>query len=427
MMTPIAAMQVDCGETSLELRRKELQLQYAAKLHASTENPTRSIIEVGQQNFRKHPPEKEPFAIKTNNLDQIICHAEIAKNNNHTDYPPWKLTALKIDSSLSEKVNKTRNNVAERKRITEITEMKINEYSRSMQIFTDASKKDDGRAGISFQIPSKNVDVQRRLSNNISIVSAEACAILEALKYIDGEGDCREVTIFSDSLEVVNTLEANTSKKSTHVIKEIRSIAYHMQQTGSIGVNIVWIPGHAGIRGNEQAHDAANTATEKNDIDIQQSITYDEANTLIKRHINQLWQNQWSESEKGGDYRIIEPRTSRNIKLTCRNRKREVIMTRLRFGKSQLNYYMHIMRMHKDGTCDECNTPETIEHFILNCTKNKLLTDELREICRGKNIQMTLGAILTDNVTLNTITDYIIDKQTKNMTDIIGSTLKHKL
>ena len=198
-----------------------------------------------------------------------------------------------------------------------------------------------------------------------SIASAEARAILEALKYIDGEGECREVTIFSDSLDVVNTLEANTSKKSTHVIKEIRSIAYHIQQTGSTGINIVWIPGHAEIRGNEQAHDAANTATEKNDIDVQQPITYDEANNLIKRHINQLWQNQWSESEKGGDYRIIEPKTSRNIKLTCRNRKREVTMTRLRFGKSQLNYYMHIMRMHKDGTCDECKIPETIEHFIL--------------------------------------------------------------
>ena len=81
-------------------------------------------------------------------------------------------------------------------------------------------------------------------------------------------------------------------------------------------------------------------------------------------------------------------------------------MTRLRLGKTQLNYYMHVMRMHKDGTCDECKTPETIiEHFILNCAKNTLLTDELREICRRKKIQMTLGAILTDNVTLDTITD----------------------
>ena len=33
--TPVIALQIECGETSLELRRKELQLQYAAKLMAS--------------------------------------------------------------------------------------------------------------------------------------------------------------------------------------------------------------------------------------------------------------------------------------------------------------------------------------------------------------------------------------------------------
>ena len=64
--------------------------------------------------------------------------------------------------------------------------------------------------------------------------------------------------------------------------------------------------------------------------------------------------------------------------------------------------------MHKDGTCDECKEPETIEHFIFECAKNKLLADDLRDICRGRNIQMNLSALLTDNVTLNTITDYII-------------------
>ena len=290
MMTPIAAMQVDCGETSLELRRKELQLQYAAKLHASVENPTKSIIEVRRQNNGNHQPGKEPFAMKTSNLNQIISHAEIAIKNDHTDHPPWKLAALKINSSLAETVKRTSNIVAERKRLAE---MKINEYSRSMQIFTDASKKDDGRAGISFQIPSKNINFQCRLSNNTSIFTAEACAILEALKYIDGDEECGDVSIFSNSLEVVNALAVNTSKKSTNVIKDICNITYHLQQKGSTGINIVWIPGHAGIRGNERAHEAASAAKERNDIDAQHPLTYDEINILIKRHINQLWQDQW--------------------------------------------------------------------------------------------------------------------------------------
>ena len=50
MMTPIAAMQVDCGETSLERRRSELQFQYRAKLQASSENPTKAIIKDCWQN-----------------------------------------------------------------------------------------------------------------------------------------------------------------------------------------------------------------------------------------------------------------------------------------------------------------------------------------------------------------------------------------
>ena len=151
-------------------------------------------------NNGKLQPKKEPFAMKTSNLDQIICHAEIAMKNDHTDHPLWKLTVLKIDCSLAE-TKKTSCNIAERKRIAE---MKINEYSRSTQIFTDASKSDDGRVGVSFQIPSKNVSFQHRLSNNTSIFTAEACAILEALKYINGDEECGDVSIFSDSLEVVS-------------------------------------------------------------------------------------------------------------------------------------------------------------------------------------------------------------------------------
>ena len=82
-------------------------------------------------------------------------------------------------------------------------------------------------------------------------------------------------------------------------------------------------------------------------------------------------------------------------------------MTRFSFGKSQLNYYMHIMKMHKDGTCDECRIPETVEHFILNTRRTNCLQMISEKYVEERIIQMTLSAILTDNDT-NTITDYII-------------------
>ena len=139
MMTPIVSMQVDCGETSFELRRKELQLNYAAKLKASVGNPTKSIMEeTSRQKPEKYAPGKEPFAVKTCNLNQIIGHAEVVEQKCCTEHPPWKLSALKVDSSLVETIKKKNVDTQGRKRMED---MKIEEYSSTIQVHSDASKK----------------------------------------------------------------------------------------------------------------------------------------------------------------------------------------------------------------------------------------------------------------------------------------------
>ena len=35
-------------------------------------------------------------------------------------------------------------------------------------------------------------------------------------------------------------------------------------------------------------------------------------------------------------------------------------MTRLRFGKNNLNYYLNKMNIHEDGLCNHCKVPEDI-------------------------------------------------------------------
>ena len=89
------------------------------------------------------------------------------------------------------------------------------------------------------------------------------------------------------------------------------------------------------------------------------------------------------------------------------NRYREVIKTRLRFGKCCFNDYLHKIGRHADGRCDSCGSTETIEHYILECANNATLTNELKEICKRKNIQMNLCFVLSDSNTLNKITDYV--------------------
>ena len=49
-----------------------------------------------------------------------------------------------------------------------------------------------------------------------------------------------------------------------------------------------------------------------------------------------------------------------------------------------------------------------IEHFILNCTKNKSLTEHLKEICEQKGIEINFSSIQSDNGTSDIITDFFI-------------------
>ena len=49
------------------------------------------------------------------------------------------------------------------------------------------------------------------------------------------------------------------------------------------------------------------------------------------------------------------------------DRKTEVIITRLRVGKTLLNKHAHKINRSNTPNCIHCNTEETIDHFILHC------------------------------------------------------------
>ena len=138
------------------------------------------------------------------------------------------------------------------------------------------------------------------------------------------------------------------------------------------------------------------------------TITTTEAKRRISKHIDSIWQHQWNESTKGNDYRMIEPLVSRKLKITQFNRGREVIATRLRFGKCSLNFYLNIVGKHATGYCSRCHVPETIEHFILQCPQNLELAMKLTEQCQAENIGLEITNVLKNDKTMEIIIDYVI-------------------
>ena len=319
--------------------------------------------------------------------------------------PIWGLKETIVDDDLAMETSKK----TDAGKLKSMTKNKILEHSDSNHVYTDASKKKNGRTGIAYRIPSMQIEYQQRLSSNASIFTAEATAILQALRRLKEIEMNRNVSIFTDCLEVANEIKKSAVRTSDHIISQILEVSDSLQLMKNIRVSIIWIPGHIGITENELANTDAIRAADEEIINIQQPpISTRDAIKLIETYTNNLWQAEWNASTKGEHYRNIEPVVTRQMKLGDRNRKREVIKARLRFGKCNMNSYLKIMNRHRDGNCDTCNTPETIEHFILECRNNMELLNSIKKLCDEQKIQLNLTNVLKNPDTLNCITDFIV-------------------
>ena len=186
------------------------------------------------------------------------------------------------------------------------------EYCSSVHVYTDASKRNDGRVGVSVQIPSLQIETRHRINNAASVFTAEASAILLALNRLNSSEIQGNVSIFTDCLEVTTALKEGTSKTSPSIINQIRTECDRLQRSRTIQICVVWIPGHIGILGNEAANAEAIRAADHPDVEIQHPISTVDAKQNILKYIDNLWQMQWNTSKKGHHYKTIYNQLSRD-------------------------------------------------------------------------------------------------------------------
>ena len=83
-------------------------------------------------------------------------------------------------------------------------------YTDYIKVFTDSSKTPDGRVSAAFCITELNVEINKVLTNNISIYTGEMVAIKISLNYITEMvstlNSDTPIIILSDSLSVLESL-----------------------------------------------------------------------------------------------------------------------------------------------------------------------------------------------------------------------------
>ena len=385
--TPSCALQQDCGEMPLALRRKSAALRFLTKVSANDDNPARLTLrphwtaDYGTFHEGKGSYHSIWLEYQKNMSAEVASHRVMAT-------PPWQLTPPTTDRSLTSLMRKTTSNPTEMKAYSMSL---IDSYNGRLHIYTDASKMADGRAGAAFYVDSIGWGHAARLTDDVSIYAAELTAIQMAVNWLlTSARSTQEVVIFTDSLSSVESFRNQASNSQPIIFAEAMTSLNRLQQK----VTVAWIPSHTGIRGNDIVDDMAKHGALRAAVEIALPLEYQQEKTTIGNYILGLWQAQYDREKSGAFYREIEPIVSSKIKYSSTDRRKEVTISRLRLGKCRLNFYLQVIKRHEDGLCDRCGTEETIEHLLLQCDRSNMATT-VASRCAALGLPLNVNTILS--------------------------------
>ena len=391
--TAASALQVETGELPLDLRRSQQELKYAIKIKATEGHPAKSITEFHWTTLsRKFNSSNQPIYSKTIEYFSV-CNHENIRSPALPERPPWHLKSCNVDTSLIDQGSKHDNPEL----LKYLALEKIENYKNTVQIYTDASKTLDNKTSAAFCVPTLNIQHGARTTDNITIFAAELTAIKLALIWVMNTLD-EDVSIFSDSYSSLQAISSGKSTCRPNLLLDIINLVTSYNKN----IRFVWLPSHIGIKGNELADKLANTATANSVIEVDVELELSEAYNLVDRYIIDKWQHTWDSEPTGSHYRKIEKTVSTKVKYLHTSRQKEVIITRLRLGKCQLNAYLHQIGKHPDGLCHSCNKPETVTHFLTECAYSKTCRAVLAA-CNSLKLGSAMDIVLSDNRLLNVI------------------------
>ncbi len=226
------------------------------------------------------------------------------------------------------------------------------QYPRHMQVYTDGSKDPERQTtGAAFLVQGsgyQGISGVKRTSNHLGVYTVEMIGILLALKWVE-EHKPDIFFICSDSVAVLKCLR---SFKSSHqdILFSILQIHSRIVQNDT-SVDIICVPAHVGIKGNEEVDKLAKQALQRETIEIQVPLSKSEIKVLIWNKVSKEWQVKWNNGEKGRFLFSLINKVNQNIKCIGKSRKEEVIFHKILLGHSNLNsiqmVYVNTVMMKK--------------------------------------------------------------------------------
>ena len=198
---------------------------------------------------------------------------------------PWTMEEPQISTSLDTKCTKKDSPTF----LKTLADEKIDkDFNSHLKIFTDGSLHSDGKVGCAFTIPQLKVTEKFRLNKGTSIFTAELLAIQKACLFLATSTQPPPAAVIcSDSKSALQALQSG-SKNRKNLQEDIRALCHQIISRGT-DLQLIWVPSHVGISGNEKADTAAEEAASLPNITDDLGLSRSEMNAIIKRYVSNKW------------------------------------------------------------------------------------------------------------------------------------------